>query len=70
MEIILSEYPNILDYEGKSVRRFAEFRYDGTPSEALALRSMCTWFDTVWDSCCSSDFPEPVTASDTATHAE
>jgi hypothetical protein len=61
MQPVLSEFPNILDYEGKHVR-FAEFRHDGTPAEREALGSLCKWFDSVWGSCCSSDFPEFVSA--------
>jgi hypothetical protein len=55
---ILSEYPNVLDYEGKGAQ-FAEFRHSGTPAETLALHSMIVWFDKVWDSCCSRDFEVP-----------
>ena len=48
---ISTKHPHILDYQGKYVS-FAEFRSEGTPSEALALRSLCEWFNTVWESCC------------------
>ena len=52
---VLLDCQGILDYQGKEAT-FAEFRDDGTESEAHALRAMCEWFDTVW-SVCSDDFP-------------
>ncbi len=65
---ISGKHPHILDYQGKYVS-FAEFRSEGTPSEALALRSLYEWFDTVWESC-SSDVPASNPASDVRVHAE
>jgi hypothetical protein len=65
---IKRDQPNILDYQGKGVT-FAEFRDDGTPSEVLALRSMCRWFDDVWNDCCSV-FPAPAEDLKTKPHTQ
>jgi hypothetical protein len=40
----------VLDFQGKPTD-FCELRRDGTPSEAEALRSVCEWFETVWEDC-------------------